>query len=257
MGVILRANGVSFEANPVGFVPPVPDGLEYWNYLGVDATTSARNLAPGKAPGAVVGDPVFAGGYATLNPLGFIQTQALQSADLTLVAAFRLTAEVSAQVMSNNSSARKAPLTGSTFGASLWTQAGTLGDNNVGISFNQNQFDGTSAHNGQTTLIASLSNQAINTWRCVAGIHTDSTNQSVVRNLSNGTSATVTASAPNTIPDIGAGPFRIGYGNNSGLGTGASDIAFAAVYSRALALAELQAVYDHAKAYLAKRGISI
>lgn len=134
---------------------------------------------------------------------------------------------------------------------------GTTGDGLVNISFNQNQFDGTSAHAGATTLVGSLNSQAINTWRCIAGVHDEAANQATIRNLATGASNTGTASAPNNQADVGSSPFRIGYGNSSSLGAGPSDIAFAAIYSRALSAGELAAVYAQAKAFLATRGLAV
>lgn len=259
MGIVIRTRDVNFEDGAVGFLPPVTRGLAYWNYIGGNADKTARNLAPKGLPsGTIVGSPTYGAGYASLSQSAYIQTQALQSADITMIAVVRPKSESGAVIISNNgANNRVSPYTGQTFGASMWNTAGAASDGNITNSFNQNVFDGNSATAGTIVCAGSLALQNINQFHCFSGVHDSASHTSVARNLGLGGVAAGVATSPNTIPDLGVLPFRIGYSYSTGLGTAESDIAFAAIYNTALTIDEQLEVYNFVKSYLATKSISI
>lgn len=259
MGIIIRTRDVNFEDSAIGFLPPVTRGIAYWNYMGDTAAKTARNLAPnGKPSGAIVGSPTYGVGYASLGQNAYIQTQALQSTDLTIIAVVRPKSESNSVVVSNNGgNGRVSPYTGQTYGASMWNTTGTVSDSKITNNFNQNVFDGNSATAGTIVCAGSIVLQDINQFHCFSGVHDSVTHTSVARNLGLGDVATGIATLPNVLPDLGVLPFRIGYSYSTGLGTAESDIAFVAIYNTALNIDEQLEIYSFVKSYLATKAISI
>lgn len=255
MGILIRVKDASFESKSIGFAPAVTRGLAYWNYFGNSEDRLLRNLAPNGAKSGKVGDPVLSDAYARLSKTGYITTQAKQSADQTMIAIFRPTSEATANIISNNATTRVPPLTGPTFGASLWCTVGTIGDNAVHAFYNQNVFNGLSGHNGQTTCAAGSAALALNQWHPVAGRFNSATATASIKHLQTNEIVSKAAVAPDNIPDVGVLPFGIGHGYSDGLGTASKDVAFVAIYNAYLSDEEVNLVYEQAKLFLARRGI--
>lgn len=256
MGIIIRTADTNFEDLAIGFIPPVTRGLAYWNYLGDNATKTKRNLATG-LPVGLVGSPTYGVGYAALGETAYLQTAAMQTADITILAAFRNTVDANFVVVSNNGTTRAAPYTGHTYGTSLYGGINIVGDGKVTHSFNQNVFDGNSATLGQIATVAATTIVPINTFHFVSGKYDSSINVSSVNNITAGKTALTSAVAPNTIPDLGSFPIRIGHAYSTGLGTVAKDIAFCAIYNEALTDEEVSSIYETVQSYLATKAITI
>jgi hypothetical protein len=87
MGVRFVAKGVDAEAYATEYAAPVRRALEGVFFTNGSAEKCARNYAPGKPSGAIVGAPVAVASYATFKGLtNYIQTQIAETESMTLFA---------------------------------------------------------------------------------------------------------------------------------------------------------------------------
>lgn len=108
MGVRIVVKDADFSDNAVGYIAPVPDGLEYLNFFGGSAARLQRNLAPGKPAGVMVGTPTINANSAVFTPLThYIQTSAPDTNNKTLFVVTRAPLpKGSCMLLSNSRSAR-------------------------------------------------------------------------------------------------------------------------------------------------------
>lgn len=90
MGVKIVAKGVDSEAYATEYSATVRRGLEAVFFTNTDLSKIARNYAPGKSSGSVVGAPVPAtSNTALVNNTNYVQTQITETAETTTLAIFR------------------------------------------------------------------------------------------------------------------------------------------------------------------------
>lgn len=244
MATIIRVAGADFSANPVGFMPPVAANLKAWHYLGGSLANSARNLAPGGAAGSAVGSPTVEASHLRLDETGFIQTGVVDDGEATLLAVAKMP-------------------TGWAF--STGTAAGYMLS-----SYNSNGRNLIYRKSGSLPEPAAVPREVM--YRDSSGTPTyqqldgtavsDATAWQFFSAKANATSATLTNKTTGVVntaanPEgagalIGSGvSYRIG--SSPGGVVDPIDIAFAAIYDRALTADEETAIYATVKAYLARR----
>lgn len=253
-GLVLRVAGADFSASAIGFVPPVAGNLAYWNFLGGDSTKTARNLADGGAASTIVGSPAINSNSAVFGPgTSFLQTSVAQTASSTVIAVFKMPTEASSFVVSNYQSQRKDDSVTSN-GMSLYTTAGAAGDGFLAVRFNQSQYSGVAGQATSNSLVELAASVPVATFRAVVGRCDAATHVRKIVDLTNGTSSSLTSAS---VEDIGSASLRIGSGyTNTGF-TASNEVAFVAIYQRALSDAEISKVYSFLKAYYAGNGITI
>lgn len=85
MGLDIVIDGDA-SANNAGFIPPLTDSLEYWNFFG-GTEAANRNLAPGKSNGTLVGAPVAnAHSHLFRQGVNYIRTGVPETYEMTFVA---------------------------------------------------------------------------------------------------------------------------------------------------------------------------
>jgi hypothetical protein len=237
--------GGDLSAAAIGFIAPVMNGLEYWNFFG-DAATTARNLVTGKPQGAVVGAPVLGAGFATfLHNSNFVQTGLVDQTEVTLLAVSRVPNKTNTQfkyVIGNFAS----PSTKEGGSNLLYNSPANGGIGTYASRNNAGTNVATSAYIG-TTRDHSL--WSFNVGRIGAGIQR-------AEDKTSGEVANAPTTYPRQAPAVGA--YRIG----SSISTSFSnlttvDVAWAAIYSRVLTDAEIDAIYLKVKLYLATKGITV
>lgn len=256
MGLILTAKGADFEANAVSYIPPVPEGLLYWGFLNDSVEKLGRNYAPEGVPATVIGTPTVNSQGAVLNTAGHIQTPAVQTASITLIAVGRPVADGAEQGMfiSNYTSARLNGVAGTSFGASLYCSGNDANAGKFEVRANVSGFSGVAG--AASTLHQALLTDLDITKPAFLALTFDGT-EKVVRAYNMSTGLSAAAAAYTEVVDIGVAPFRVG---GAPLGTypnNAKNFHFAAIYNRKLTDAELSLTYTRIKAYLAARGVAI
>ena len=250
MGVKITVKGSDFSSRAVAYVPKVPAGLQYLNFFGKEVQALARNLAPGKPSGVVVGAPVFDDTSASFSYLkDYVKTGAIQTPDATLIAVFKVPSSnviVWRHIISNSGASIGAGLK---FGLSLALKLdspdarGTLGL--------------VSTTGGAATTVGNVRPVSLGNYICLA-LTADSVGRVIgITNLTTNSKATATYAAGNQ-PELN-GEFLIG--SAAGLRTdsagGVTNICYASIYDRALSDAELVTIHDDLKKFYSLRGISI
>lgn len=252
MGVLIRVKNASFAGRAVAFVPPVADGLEYWNFFGGDASQSRRNLAPGKNGASLVGaltynahSAIFKGGT------NFLITEVADPESVTFIAVARCPTEEAGMIISNYRSPRIGGV-GTTLGKSLLLNPGNP-DGALDASMFSSRWDGAG---GASSAAGATRVQAVptNSWGAFVGRSNESTKIRDVVNKTNNLAATNPITA---LGDISAAPFRIGSPHVDNEYNQSSEIAAAIIFSRALSNDEVEKVYGFLKGYFARRGIAI
>lgn len=96
MGVQVVAKGVDAEQYATEYAAPVRRGLEAVFFLNTNMEKCARNYAPGKPQGRVIGAPVVSNGYASLKGgVNYIETSVLESVEATFFVIARQVADAS------------------------------------------------------------------------------------------------------------------------------------------------------------------
>jgi hypothetical protein len=89
MSALLTVEDADFSASAIAFVPPILEGLEYWNYFG-DISNTGRNLVVGKPAGSVIGSPVLAAKFTTFSAFNnYVPTGLLDQSLVTLLGVAR------------------------------------------------------------------------------------------------------------------------------------------------------------------------
>jgi len=253
MATIIRVAGADFSANAIGFIPPVASGLVGWFQMGGTLSQSLRNLAPGGDDASAVGSPTVSASYISCDGLvDYLTTGIDETAGLTLIAVGRATGDVltpeTRPAFIGNYGAG-----GVNRGVMLYATASVGPDaaalNSAGAYLDagvdaqylaplQTEVDLT-AFRFMSASFEPGGNQRTAT-------RTPGTGEVIERVLDRSTLTRMVRDAPIW---IGGTP-----GNNS---HGPCDVAFAAIYSRAITAAEENTLYTDIKARMAARGITI
>lgn len=250
MGVLIRVKSAGFESSAVAFIPPISDGLEYWNFFGGGASKAARNLASNKPGGVVVGNPVYGEHSAVFTgQSAYIQTGVEDSADMTLIAVAKPISDAGAHIVSSFSGQRANGATGVSLGKTLWfTNGGQDGDGLAQMVATQGRWSGVSGSASLSVTSGTLG-LPINQWVAVTALMGATSNQ-----IKNNSSGFVDTDTPTGVTDPSTLRLRVGSATVAGA---SSEIAFVAAYSRLLSMAEVDAIYAFLKKYYARRGIAI
>lgn len=242
MGVLLTVKNADFSTNAIAFSAPVADGLEYWNYFG-DTTKTGRNLVPGKSAGTVVGTPAMGSGFATFtNSSNYVVTGVTDQREVTLLSVAR--ANTPSQNLSKAMISTYNGGGGTAAGSSLFFGGGGGAQATVAAARNSGGTDAPVV----TSITQDPNTFGFFTSRIGAAYHRidDKTH-----NLSGSGSVANPRSAAN------GQLYRVGGFVSGFTAGGLADIAFAAIYSRVLTDAEVDAIYQRVKTYLAGKGITI
>jgi len=242
MGVLLTVKNADFSANAVAFVPPVVDGLEYWNYFGGTAANSVRNMVTGKTASSLVGSPTVGAGFISASQTDCVRTAILDQAEVTLLAVGRGPANVNTSgwgmMISNYGSGGASQGSSVAFvgSGSFKGGVGTAVARVNGVDINAAPDLPSADHSAWTYAEARIGNAFLR-----------------VRDRTRNTGSTVT---PGSARVTSGTAYRVGapYG---GVTTFGMDIAFAAIYSRVLTDAEVDSVYQRVKAYLSTKSIVV
>lgn len=91
MGLVI-ANNLDLSAVATGYILPVKDGAQYWNFFNGEANIT-RNLVPGKPAATKVGSPVVNAQSVTLSNLAnYINTNVAQTEEMTILTIGEVTA---------------------------------------------------------------------------------------------------------------------------------------------------------------------
>jgi hypothetical protein len=256
MGIRFVVKNGDFAARAINYVPPVAAGLEYLNFFG-GSENLARNLAPGKPPGLVIGAPAFTANSMTPTQMAnYIQTAVPHTDEMTFMVVAKAPGDdADSHIISNYWSPRAGGV-GTTIGASVMVRkVSPEVDGQVRDVLVWSHWDGISS---ASVLYAPY----IATPRPVSELKAmfgTISKVSRVGNIINKTAGLAAQSSP--IPagkttDLG-GPFRIGSSYLSVAGALPSEILFAAIWSRVLTEVEIDVMYEAVKGYYANRGITV
>ena len=247
----------SYEANAIGFIPPVTRGLVGFFLHGSAAGPLGKNYAPGGADAAVVGSPVLSARSVRFKSLtNYLQTNLPQTADLTFLTVAKSTDTLVAgtnatcpMFISNYSGPRSADTTKTSYGASLFLLGVAAGAPAANLRGGYAAYDGASGATNSASAQLALADAS----QFAMLAFTKSGTARKVYNKTAGTSATYDAGA--LVNDIATTLFRIGsgYADYAGL----SDIAMTAVYNVGLTDAEVETMYQFQKAFYARNGRGI
>lgn len=255
MGLLITVKDADFSGNAVGYVPPVPDGLEYINFFGGSSGTLTRNLAPDKPEATVSGSPiVLTQGAQFGRDVGHIQTQVSQglSDDVTFIVVAKAIEESSGVVYIGNTSSDSQVHAGTTLGRALFSSNGAS-DGNLGLQFQSAGTNGSTTTSVVANMDETIPGVVVGSPFFGVGRHTVADDTRYVENRTLGNSATVVGTGLSN--DAGQ-PYRIGTAYQSNLGDD-NIIYAAAIYSRALTATEIDAIYASFKARYDSLGITI
>lgn len=253
MGVTITVPSADFSGSPVGYVPVVPDGLAYLNFFGGSAERTARNLAPGGAPGEIVGTPVYTTTSVRLTPKShYIRTAVPQTASMTVLLVVKpLSIAQNAMAFGNFGSPRTAAA-GNSNGVFILLPANAGSTELANVRFTAAQPSGAASQNINADLPQSL---RVGSLQTVVGRLDDSTKQRRIMVPATGLQTSVVGTLPT---DIGVGPLLIGsYYDATSAHIAPLEIAAAAIYTRALSDVEIARLYASVAAYFDRRGISV
>lgn len=264
MGVRIVVKDADFSDNAVGYIAPVPEGLEYLNFFGGSTAKLQRNLAPGKPAGVVVGAPTINAISAVFTHLtNYIQTSAPDAHNKTLFAVARtLLPKAEGIVISNSRSARSTgpaglpTTTGTTlmFRTSVEPNAGLIGEQMIAAQWD-GVTDTSSLPNG-----VSIIGRPLGVISALVGRTNNGDGQLATtkfRKVDDKTTGLKNVSSfSGAVFDLG-GAYRIGSTYAAFAGTAPTEILFAAIWNRDLTDAEVETMYQAVKSYYSRRGIVI
>lgn len=213
---------------------PVTDGLEAFVFMS-DGESNAIFDMYGNGDNLLQGNPIFSGNKATVSSTDYIETNAVETLEMTIFNVFKMPNAISAAVSGVYGG------TGS-IGFSMYTQSSSVGR----IQANAGRVGGGG---GALSLAAS-----VDQWHAVS-VKADAAGAMRLRNHTAGSATNSTADAParavSTTGKIRVGSFPVGPF------TGPIDMALSLVYARSLSDSELAEVYAWAKDLLADYGLDI
>ena len=239
MGILITVKNANFSDNAVGFLPPVPSGLEYWNYFGDKSERTGRNMAADKDKAAVTGEPVIGEGFCTFeSAVHFVQTNVSDQKTATLLCAARspFLDSKTAFLIGNYSSNDPGGV-----GSNLFFQNGTV----------HCAAERSKDERGSEPVFASFMPPTLEPWSFYVARISDM--RQVVEDRTRSLKFAEAFDAPRVV--VTKLPYRIGSGWSRLQGP--VDVAFAAIYSRELHDSEVETIYVKSKAYLATKNIRI
>ena len=254
-GLRFVVKGADFSAKAVNYVPPVPLGLEYLNFFG-GAANLARNLAPGKPAGQVVGSPAFTDKSMTPTQMSkYIQTAVPQTDEMTIMVVAKGPADdVDSHLVSNYWSPRVGGV-GIAAGVSVMTRpASPVVDGMARETLAWSHWDGVSS----TTVLYSIymPSRPVPELKTVAATISKATRIGTIYNKTAGLVANSSPIPDGKTPDLG-GPLRIGSAYTNVAGAMASEIFFVAIWSRVLNVEEIDVMHAAVKSFYAPRGMLV
>ncbi|HFS8316983.1 TPA: hypothetical protein ACH2K1_000695 [Klebsiella pneumoniae] len=242
MVMVIKSNVPSnVIANPDGWNPPfTTDGLLYAGIYGRGSLS--KNYAPGSIDAVVKGSPVVSNHFATFDINNFIETGVPTTKETTLIA---ITKKVSPALRQFFISSYNGTVDA---GRSLVIDKGTA-KLTFYSHYKNTETNANTVLNCYATLNVTTGEPAF--------IYGRDTGKKI--NVASMTDRLSGENIPTAAFEAIVNPalkYRIGRSNNNEV-PGASDIAAALIFDRALSDAEIKAIYDYFQAYYARRGISI
>jgi hypothetical protein len=257
MATVFTIEGMDALANSVGFAPPVADGLVGWFHLD-NATQALRNRASGGAAAVVAGTPVFSTGFASFaTSSDRLDTTILDSDAITLLAVAKSAAAFTSTSTRPNFVGTYASQSGGIAGASLQVTGtpSAAPAATVAITASRNNGSGVPIQTPASITVADFS-----AWTFLAGIVEAGavTDGRKIIDMTNGVTGVATPATARLRNTISGNSGEVSIGNMSSLVAGAVDLAWAAIYHRALTVAEVAKIYAFVQRRLAdKFSISI
>ena len=249
MGLEFRSSTIDASANAIGWVCPVDaTGLVYANFFGGTATTTGRNLAAGD-PVVVIGNPTESAKHTNFTPgANFVRTGALETAEKTLIAVVRATSEGKSRFIGTYRGDRPGNEAVLSNGVNLYFGLGTnTGDSKLTLVYDDAGWSGTPGSPSVAVPVQMNDSVTVGNWYCLVGRTTSSN----VRHLINKTSATSATTGTVTAPDLSASPYEVGSTRGYTGFDGNVDLAFAAIFERALSDEEITTLYEFLQTYMA------
>lgn len=246
MGTRIIMPGADFENSAIGFLPFVSTGLLGWWFLNGSIGKARRNLLLGGADASVVGNPTITENYMSfLSGSNYLLTDVRETENLTILCVARSTASF---VDNPNRPHLVSNYLASNSGAYIAVGGSPSGAPSASISSATfRDISGTINSGGSTVNVADFTK-----WKFLAGVHTSA--QSAMYSLTDNFEDIDPKGGTRILkPNV---PFRIGSSEGTQF-RGSSDIAFVAIYNRALQKNELETLYAQVQAYLGPKGITI
>lgn len=257
MGLVLKVKNADYSANAIAYIPPVANGLEYLNFFGGSEELLTRNLASGKAAGAVAGSPVVnANSVRFGRNTGFIQT-AVEHAlddDVTMLIVAKAIQEGTGTIYIGNNTSASQLHAGTTQGRAIFSQNSIAADSKLGLTFQSAETDGVTSSSVTANINEGTPGVSLNTPFFAAARHNT---LSETRYLINKTSGLSASGAGSGLDNDAGQPYRIGAAYQTGNFGDNNEIYFAAIYSRALSDAEITKMYALLKTYYGSLGVII
>lgn len=247
-GTLITSKSADFSKNPLGYVPAVPDGLEYVGFYGGGGARTSRNFARGKAPGVLYGSPVYSPASVTLTPKSnYIATSVPQSESMTVLLVIAPITETPRSIIFGN-----ADLAPASNGSFIMLPAVGAIDGFADLRFTVAQ----RSDSGQSVNInVDLPNSMRIGELCAVVARMDEvTRERLLMVPKTGERAVNVGSYP---VDIGTTPMLIGSYYHNATFTAPVEFAAAAIYSRALSDGEIETLYRSVAGYYASLGISV
>lgn len=244
MTTLITVDGVDASANSIGFAPPVSSGLVGWFHLGGTAAESVRNRAYGGAAGVSVGPPTFSAGYASsTGNTQRISTTLHDTAAITLLVVAKSNAAFNSITTRPTIIGTYASEAGGIAGAAIQVLStpSVAPAATVAITASRDSA-GLPIQTPASVAVANFSN-----WTFLAGVVQSGAvaDGRKIYDKTNGTSGVATP-ATARLPNVAS---FITLMNMTSLVQGAVDVAWGAIYNRALTEAEI----DKIKPFVAKR----
>lgn len=247
MGVRLVAKGVDAEQFASEYSAPVRRGLEAIHFLNVSVAKAAKNYAPGKSQGVVIGAPVASAAYLSCNgTVNCIETSVPETDNLTIFVVARTAADgsvVAERPMFFGNYQGLHVDGGAAYGMSLYLSA-------------HNRMSGTAGFGASVADNANV--QAGITKPAVANLWAlymvqVSASGTTTRDF---TAGMVQTTGPAGKPRrLATGKIRIGSGQSNLLG--ACDVAVFQAHSVVLTEAEIGITVADIRAYMSRRGVTV
>lgn len=258
MGTLMTIGGsADFSANSAGFIAPVSSGLVGWFYLGGTVAETQQDRAA-IANATLAGSPTLHDGYVSFSGYSsgqWLQTAIAETDEITLLTVAKSSdtfVDGTHKPMFLSNFGTDSGSGGALIGASLYIDGGTAPAGTLRLGGGQDT-SGTYTAYVSTT----FSTTDVSVWNFYAGkmLAAGGTGS---RSLINSTTDQSNSASP-TVPRRSntVRLFRVGAGFSSSF-SGSCDVAFAAVYSRALTDTEIETIYQAVKTRLAgKHSITI
>lgn len=233
----------SYTGGFIRYSPVVTDGLKLWMFPGGMGFPPTKNHAPGGSDATILGSPIIQNGYAECTGgSDLFQTDVYDNADMTVIAVQRAHKDNFAGDAETPSS-----------GGNLHYPTGSRSGFRLGWQRNPSEtYADLTAYLGDGdnfSVVRPLPEDAVapTNWG-MSMFRINPTDGSEVRNLTAGVgrvSGTIKTFEPGTSP--------ITVGGNPTILKGKCDVAFFAVYHRALSENEIQDIYAQVSGFLAAR----